>query len=58
MLLFGEVGVDLKMYGKMLFEIDVVCVWVDDCVGEDDVVIVLFKLKMNMIGLSVIDGFV
>src|ERR1700722_4041939 len=54
--LVGETGADPKTYGKTLFETDAVRAWVDDRAGEDDVVIVSFKSKMNTIGPSVIDG--
>ncbi len=54
--LVGETGVDPKTYGKTLFETDAVRAWVDDRAGEDDVVIVSFKSKMNTIGPTVIDG--
>jgi 3-hydroxyacyl-CoA dehydrogenase len=54
--LAGETGVDPKTYGKTLFETDAVRAWVDDRPGEDDVVIVSFKSKMNTIGPSVIEG--
>jgi 3-hydroxyacyl-CoA dehydrogenase len=54
--LAGETGVDPKTYGKTLFETDAVRAWVDDRAGEDDVVIVSFKSKMNTIGPSVIEG--
>lgn len=56
--LIGEAGADPKTYGKTLFETDAVRAWVDDRAGEDDVVIVSFKSKMNTIGPSVIDGLV
>ncbi|RKP49165.1 3-hydroxyacyl-CoA dehydrogenase/enoyl-CoA hydratase family protein [Trinickia fusca] len=56
--LVGETGIDPKTYGKTLFETDVVRAWVDDRAGEDDVVIVSFKSKMNTIGPSVLDGLV
>ncbi|WP_206997380.1 3-hydroxyacyl-CoA dehydrogenase/enoyl-CoA hydratase family protein [Trinickia mobilis] len=55
--LTGET-VDPKTYGKTLFETDAVRAWVDDRAGEDDVVIVSFKSKMNTIGPSVLDGLV
>ncbi|WP_158937233.1 3-hydroxyacyl-CoA dehydrogenase/enoyl-CoA hydratase family protein [Burkholderia sp. S171] len=54
--LIGETGVDPKTYGKTLFETDAVRAWVDDRAGEDDVVIVSFKSKMNTIGPAVIEG--
>ncbi|KVP48942.1 3-hydroxyacyl-CoA dehydrogenase/enoyl-CoA hydratase family protein [Burkholderia ubonensis] len=56
--LLGEAGADPKAYGKTLFETDSVRAWVDDRAGEDDVVIVSFKSKMNTIGPGVIDGLV
>ncbi|TKC89660.1 3-hydroxyacyl-CoA dehydrogenase/enoyl-CoA hydratase family protein [Trinickia terrae] len=55
--IIGET-VDPKRYGKTLFETDAVRAWVDDRAGEDDVVIVSFKSKMNTMGPSVIDGLV
>jgi 3-hydroxyacyl-CoA dehydrogenase len=54
--LVGETGSDPKAYGKTLFETDSVRAWVDDRAGEDDVVIVSFKSKMNTIGPGVLDG--
>jgi 3-hydroxyacyl-CoA dehydrogenase len=54
--LVGETGTDPKAYGKTLFETDSVRAWVDDRAGEDDVVIVSFKTKMNTIGPGVLDG--
>jgi 3-hydroxyacyl-CoA dehydrogenase len=54
--LVGEAGLDPKAYGKTLFETDSVRAWVDDRAGEDDVVIVSFKSKMNTIGPGVLDG--
>ena len=55
--LLGEAGADPR-YGKTLFETDAVRAWVDDRAGEDDVVIVSFKSKMNTIGPSVIERLV
>lgn len=52
----GEKGTDPKTFGKTLFETDHLRAWVDDRAGEDDVVIVSFKSKMNTIGPGVIDG--
>lgn len=54
--LLGEAGRDPAKYGRTLFETDSVRAWVDDRAGEDDVVIVSFKSKMNTIGPGVIDG--
>jgi 3-hydroxyacyl-CoA dehydrogenase len=54
--LVGETGRDPKQYGKTRFETDAVRAWVDDRAGEDDVLIVSFKTKLNTIGPSVIDG--
>nr|WP_218905144.1 3-hydroxyacyl-CoA dehydrogenase/enoyl-CoA hydratase family protein [Paraburkholderia bryophila] len=54
--LVGETSADPKTYGKTLFETDAVRAWVDDRAGENDVLIVSFKSKMNTIGPSVIDG--
>jgi 3-hydroxyacyl-CoA dehydrogenase len=56
--LVGETGRDPKKYGKTLFESETLRAWVDDRAGEDDVVIVSFKSKMNTMGPSVIDGLV
>ncbi|CAB3779620.1 3-hydroxyacyl-CoA dehydrogenase/enoyl-CoA hydratase family protein [Pararobbsia alpina] len=53
---FGAAAADPLKYGKTLFETDTVRAWVDDRAGEDDVVIVSFKSKMNTIGPSVLDG--
>jgi 3-hydroxyacyl-CoA dehydrogenase len=54
--LVGETGRDPRKYGKTLFESETLRAWVDDRPGEDDVVIVSFKSKMNTMGPSVIDG--
>jgi 3-hydroxyacyl-CoA dehydrogenase len=54
--LVGETGADPKTYGKTLFETDAVRAWVDDRAGENDVLIVSFKSKMNTIGPAVIEG--
>ncbi|SMF98311.1 3-hydroxyacyl-CoA dehydrogenase/enoyl-CoA hydratase family protein [Burkholderia singularis] len=54
--LLGETGRDPLKFGKTLAESDSVRIWVDDRAGEDDVVIVSFKTKMNTIGAGVIDG--
>lgn len=54
--LLGEAGRDPLSWGKTLFETDSVRAWVDERAGEDDVVIVSFKSKMNTIGPGVIDG--
>jgi 3-hydroxyacyl-CoA dehydrogenase len=56
--LVGETGRDPRKYGKTLFESETLRAWVDDRAGEDDVVIVSFKSKMNTMGPSVIDGLV
>jgi 3-hydroxyacyl-CoA dehydrogenase len=56
--LAGESGADPKTYGKTLFETDTLRAWLDDRPGEDDVVIVSFKSKMNTMGASVLDGMV
>ncbi len=53
---FGAAVSDPLKYGKTLFETETVRAWVDDRAGEDDVVIVSFKSKMNTIGPSVLDG--
>nr|WP_255779326.1 3-hydroxyacyl-CoA dehydrogenase/enoyl-CoA hydratase family protein [Mycetohabitans sp. B5] len=54
--LVGEASNDPRAYGKTVFETDAVRAWVDERVGEDDVLILSFKSKMNTIGPSVIDG--
>nr|WP_255710797.1 3-hydroxyacyl-CoA dehydrogenase/enoyl-CoA hydratase family protein [Mycetohabitans sp. B4] len=54
--LVGEASNDPRTYGKTVFETDVVRAWVDERAGEDDVLILSFKSKMNTIGPSVIDG--
>ncbi|MEJ2767255.1 3-hydroxyacyl-CoA dehydrogenase/enoyl-CoA hydratase family protein [Mycetohabitans sp. B46] len=54
--LVGEASNDPRTYGKTVFETDAVRAWVDERTGEDDVLILSFKSKMNTIGLSVIDG--
>ncbi|MEX3548504.1 MAG: 3-hydroxyacyl-CoA dehydrogenase/enoyl-CoA hydratase family protein [Burkholderia sp.] len=54
--LLGEASRDPLSWGKTLFETDSVRAWVDERAGEDDVVIVSFKSKMNTIGPGVIDG--
>ena len=56
--LVGETGNDPNTCGKTVFETDAVRAWVDDRAGEDDVLIVSFKSKMNTIGPGVIDGIV
>ncbi|GLU32997.1 3-hydroxyacyl-CoA dehydrogenase NAD-binding domain-containing protein [Trinickia caryophylli] len=56
--LVGETAADPRTYGKTLFETETVRAWVDERAGENDVVIVSFKSKMNTIGPSVIDGLV
>ena len=55
--LVGETAArDPKTFGKTLFETDHVRAWTDDRPGEDDVVIVSFKSKMNTIGPGVLEG--
>ncbi|MCG1043373.1 enoyl-CoA hydratase/isomerase family protein [Mycetohabitans sp. B8] len=54
--LLGEASNDPRTYGKTVFETDAVRAWVDERAGEDDVLILSFKSKMNTIGPSVIDG--
>ncbi|MCG1047942.1 3-hydroxyacyl-CoA dehydrogenase/enoyl-CoA hydratase family protein [Mycetohabitans sp. B6] len=54
--LVGEASNDPRTYGKTVFETDAVRAWVDERAGEDDVLILSFKSKMNTIGPSVIDG--
>jgi 3-hydroxyacyl-CoA dehydrogenase len=56
--LAGETGADPKTYGKTLFETDTLRAWLDDRPGEDDVVIVSFKSKLNTMGAAVLDGMV
>ena len=55
--LVGETGAaDPKTWGNTLFENEHVRAWTDSRAGEDDVVIVSFKTKMNTIGPGVLDG--
>ncbi|HEY1609334.1 MAG TPA: 3-hydroxyacyl-CoA dehydrogenase/enoyl-CoA hydratase family protein, partial [Paraburkholderia sp.] len=54
--LAGEAGRDPKTWGNTLFENEHVRAWTDSRPGEDDVVIVSFKSKMNTIGPGVLDG--
>jgi 3-hydroxyacyl-CoA dehydrogenase len=54
--LVGEASNDPRTYGKTVFETDAVRAWVDERAGEDDVLILSFKSKMNTIGPGVIDG--
>ncbi|WP_338925818.1 3-hydroxyacyl-CoA dehydrogenase/enoyl-CoA hydratase family protein [Mycetohabitans endofungorum] len=54
--LVGEASNEPRTYGKTVFETDAVRAWVDERAGEDDVLILSFKSKMNTIGPSVIDG--
>jgi len=57
--LVGETAArDPKTFGKTLFENEHVRAWTDDRPGEDDVVIVSFKSKMNTIGPGVLDGLI
>ncbi|HKR42163.1 MAG TPA: 3-hydroxyacyl-CoA dehydrogenase/enoyl-CoA hydratase family protein [Paraburkholderia sp.] len=57
--LFGETSArDPKTYGKTLFENDNLRAWVDDRAGEDDVVIVSYKSKMNTMGPGLLDSLV
>ena len=53
---FGADGADPLKYGKTVFETDTVRAWTDDKPGQDDILVVSFKSKMNTIGPSVIDG--
>ena len=52
----GATTVNPPTYGKTIEETDAVRIWVDDAEGQDDVLIISFKSKMNTIGPSVIDG--
>ena len=52
----GATTVNPLTYGKTIEETDAVRIWVDDAAGQDDVLIISFKSKMNTIGPSVIDG--
>ncbi|CAM2140806.1 3-hydroxyacyl-CoA dehydrogenase/enoyl-CoA hydratase family protein [Pararobbsia alpina] len=54
----GAGGPDPLKYGKTVFETDTVRAWTDDKAGQDDILVVSFKSKMNTIGPSVIDGIV
>jgi 3-hydroxyacyl-CoA dehydrogenase len=56
--LAGEAGADPKTYGKTLFETDSLRAWLDDRAGEDDVVIVSYKSKMNTMGPALLDDLV
>jgi 3-hydroxyacyl-CoA dehydrogenase len=56
--LAGESGRDPATYGKTLFENDSLRAWVDDRAGEDDIVIVSYKTKMNTMGPALLDGIV
>lgn len=56
--LVGEAGNDPRKFGKTIEENDAVRLWVDETPGQDDVLIVSFKSKMNTIGPAVIDGLV
>jgi 3-hydroxyacyl-CoA dehydrogenase len=56
--LAGEAGRDPATYGKTLFENDGLRAWVDDRPGEDDIVIVSYKSKMNTMGPAVLDSIV
>jgi len=54
--LVGEASADPRKFGKTIDETDAVRLWVDETPGQDDVLIVSFKTKMNTIGPDVIDG--
>ena len=54
----GESGRNPLTFGKTLFENEGVRAWVDTSAGQDDVVIVSFKSKMNTIGPEVLEGLV
>ncbi|WP_027794335.1 3-hydroxyacyl-CoA dehydrogenase/enoyl-CoA hydratase family protein [Paraburkholderia acidipaludis] len=57
--LFGESNArDPKTWGKTLLENEHLRAWVDDRAGEDDVVIVSYKSKMNTMGPGVLDSLV
>jgi 3-hydroxyacyl-CoA dehydrogenase len=53
--LAGE-DVDATRYGHTVFETEAVRAWVDDRTGENDVLIVSFRSKMNTLGSGVLDG--
>ncbi|AKM32891.1 3-hydroxyacyl-CoA dehydrogenase [Pandoraea faecigallinarum] len=54
--LVGDASADPRKFGKTIEENDAVRLWVDETPGQDDVLIVSFKTKMNTIGPDVIDG--
>ncbi|WP_139133006.1 3-hydroxyacyl-CoA dehydrogenase/enoyl-CoA hydratase family protein [Pandoraea sp. ISTKB] len=54
--LVGDGSADPRKFGKTIEENDAVRLWVDETPGQDDVLIVSFKTKMNTIGPDVIDG--
>ncbi|MHA6888817.1 3-hydroxyacyl-CoA dehydrogenase/enoyl-CoA hydratase family protein [Ralstonia pseudosolanacearum] len=54
----GATTVDPLTHGKTIEETDAVRIWVDDAAGQDDVLVLSFKSKMNTIGPSVIAGIV
>ncbi|WP_353193267.1 3-hydroxyacyl-CoA dehydrogenase/enoyl-CoA hydratase family protein [Pandoraea pnomenusa] len=54
--LVGDASADPRKFGKTIEENDAVRLWVDETPGQDDVLIVSFKSKMNTIGPAVIDG--
>ncbi|UVA82025.1 3-hydroxyacyl-CoA dehydrogenase/enoyl-CoA hydratase family protein [Pandoraea commovens] len=54
--LVGEASADPRKFGKTIEETDAARLWVDETPGQDDVLIVSFKTKMNTIGPDVIDG--
>ncbi|MDR3397144.1 MAG: 3-hydroxyacyl-CoA dehydrogenase/enoyl-CoA hydratase family protein [Pandoraea sp.] len=56
--LVGGASADPRQFGKTIEENDAVRVWVDETPGQDDVLIVSFKSKMNTIGPDVIDGLI
>jgi 3-hydroxyacyl-CoA dehydrogenase len=56
--LAGDTNADPRKWGNTLFETDHVRAWTDPRAGEDDVVIVSFKTKMNTIGPGVLEGII
>ncbi|VVD62847.1 3-hydroxyacyl-CoA dehydrogenase [Pandoraea communis] len=56
--LVGDASADPRKFGKTIEENDAVRLWVDETPGQDDVLIVSFKSKMNTIGPDVIDGLI
>ncbi len=53
---FGTASADPRTAGRTVDEDDAVRIWVDDAAGQDDVLIVSFKGKMNTIGPDTLAG--